>query len=258
MSPLQLPVPQIEQGFQKLPVLLRGQGVVPASPFLPQRVQAGDILLKPEPRPAQGGKRGLGVPGQMPGHHRQHVILHPGPLQEPCPPQGPVIGPFSGPVPPEAVVARPVPVQGKPCQKVVLLEKAAPFPVQQEAVGLDGVPHRQPLGRGLPDPGHKRPVEIQPRQHRFPALEQKRDISLRRPQRFFDQGAAHLLRHDAAVRRLAAAGLVRVKAVGAVQAAPAGGGLQQDIQRRHGGPSFSPGRGLNGRPSYSGAPGGTP
>ena len=165
------------------------------------------------------------MPGQIARHHREDVVLHPGPLQLPGRPQHPVVGAAARPVPAEAVVAGPGSVQRQAHQKALLPEKIAPVPVQQGPVGLDGVPDRQLRRGGSLRVGHKVPEEVQPRQGGLSPLKQKGDRALRRPHRLFNQGMAHLTGHQAVVGDGADAGLVGVEAVGAAQIAAAGGRL---------------------------------
>ena len=53
-----------------------------ASPVLPQGVQARNILLEPKAPLAQRPKDALDMLGQIAGHHGQHIVLHPGLLQQ--------------------------------------------------------------------------------------------------------------------------------------------------------------------------------
>ena len=165
------------------------------------------------------------MPGQVTGHHREDVVVHPGPLQQPGRPDHPVIGALPRPVPAEPVVALPVSVQREAHQEALLLKQAAPLLVQPHPVGLDSILHRQPRGERLPHIGGEVPVELQPRQGGLPALEEERDRALRRLCRLLDQGMAHRLRHPAVIGNRAGLCLVGIKAIRAAQIASAGSGL---------------------------------
>ena len=233
LSLLQILKPEIKQSAQKCSIPLGRQVILLLPPLLVQRLQAGNKLQPPKALAPEKPVDLLHRPGGLSRYHAEDIVLRSGFFQHACRPHDLVKCPLSRRVPAVAVVDLRRAVQRQPYEKMILCQKACPFLIHTQSVGLDGI--------AAPNTGlavtllqfQNAPVKIQPRQCRLSALEAKRACPF---------GIVHGRGHDplhglqghhplaglpAVVRH------IPVKAVLTVHIAGGGGRFDEYIDSRH-------------------------
>ena len=129
-------------------------------------------------------------------------------------------------------------VQGDPHQKVVLGQEAAPFLVDEQAVGLEGIGDGTAVDVPARAQLHRAAEEVQPRQSGLSPLEADGAAPVGGLQGLFHHLLQGLQRHEAVAGDRPLLGLVGVEAVLAAHIAHPAGGLEHETQVAHGILSF--------------------
>ena len=214
-------VPQVKDGAQESAVPLRRKGEGAPSPLLLHGVQTGNEL---EVAPSQFFQvliDRLPPPGGRAGDHTQQIHLHLPFLEQSQGPGHRVPGTPALRIHPVSIVEILGPVQGQAHQEPVVPEEPGPVLVDEGAVGLDGVLHRQPRPQVLPLQLHKALEEGQPPDHGFSPLEGEAHPGLGFFHGLADHKRGGILVHQAQVVVLTMLGHILIKTVSASQIAPA-------------------------------------
>ena len=232
-SLLQILKPEVKQAAKEGAVPL-GREVIPLlPPLLVQRFQTGDKLQPPKALAAEKPVDLFHEPGGLSRYHAEDIVLRSGFFQHAGRPHDLVECAVSRRVPAVAVVDVRRSVQGQSHEEMILCQKAGPFLVHAQSVGLDGIadPHAR-LAVALLQ-FQNAAVKIQPRQCRLSALEAKRTGPF---------GILHGRRHDPLhglqghhplAGLLAVVRHIPIKAVLTVHIAGRGGRFDEYIDSRH-------------------------
>ncbi len=162
--------PQVEERAQKSAVILRARGERGrGSPAAADRFHARGELHVRKPQIFERAVDLLGKPHRVVVDHGKGVHLHTAVQEQLCPVGNPGPGAASIAVSAVAVVDMGRPVDGQSHEKPVFPEKGSPLFVEQEAVGLKGVAHRQPASIALLEVDRML-KELQPHQCRLASL----------------------------------------------------------------------------------------
>ena len=233
-SGLDVLIPQVKEGFQKLAEDLGRKGVVRAAPGLTQWVQTGDVLLIQHPFPPEETVYLGDVLRHLPGHHRQQVEVNLMALEQPGGPQCAAEGTAALRVPAQRVVQGLAAVQGQADKEAVLLKESRPAAVQHKPIGLKGVVYAHIVHVIFLLVLYSQPEELQPPQGGLAALEPKSTLAAGVVQGLSYQCFQGVLGHHAIGGHGAVHSLVVVEAVGAAHIATARGGLYKYGEWGHG------------------------
>ena len=224
--------PQVKQITQKLAVQLGRQrkGIVRLR-FV-QRIEAGDVLLVDQSFFHEKRIDGPDAPGGIGGNDGEHIEVHLVPEQVNLRPD---LGkaPFTLRIQAVAVVIAPRAVKRQADQKLIGGQEGRPVFIQQNAVGLDAMLHRQVPGVVLLDQADVCPIERQTGQGGFAALKGDGNPPFGVGKGLLQEAVQGFQTHHAQGALCPVRADVGIKTVATAQIAGAGSGFDQELYRRH-------------------------